>query len=53
VTLEELDTEREPGRAVLDCTSGWYAGQEWGAVRLDRILGAELHGASIVVRSLT
>src|SRR5206468_1996957 len=27
-------------RAVLDCTGGWYAEQEWGGVRLDRLLAA-------------
>jgi hypothetical protein len=25
-------------RAVLDCTGGWYADQEWGGVRLDHLL---------------
>lgn len=25
-------------RAVLDCTGGWYAEQEWSGVRLDRLL---------------
>jgi hypothetical protein len=25
-------------RAVLDCTGGWYAAQDWGGVRLDRLL---------------
>ena len=26
-------------RAVLDCTGGWYAAQDWAGVRLDRLLG--------------
>ena len=26
-------------RAVLDCTGGWYATQDWAGVRLDRLLG--------------
>lgn len=26
-------------RAVLDCTGGWYAEQEWRGVRLDRLIG--------------
>ena len=25
-------------RAVLDCTGGWYAAQDWAGVRLDRLL---------------
>lgn len=25
-------------RAVLDCTGGWYAAQEWSGARLDRLL---------------
>jgi hypothetical protein len=32
-------------RAALDCTGGWYAVQDWGGVRLDRLLadlGADL-----------
>ena len=26
-------------RAVLDCTGGWYAAQDWAGVRLGRLLG--------------
>jgi DMSO/TMAO reductase YedYZ molybdopterin-dependent catalytic subunit len=26
-------------RAVLDCTGGWYAEQDWAGIRLDRLLG--------------
>lgn len=38
--------------AVLDCTSGWYAEQDWRGVRLDRLI--DLAGApSIAVRSAT
>ena len=33
-------------RAVLDCTGGWYAAQEWGGVRLDRLL-TELIGGRL------
>ena len=45
-------------RAVLDCTGGWYAEQDWGGVRLDRLLadvvGAGLpEGGSIDVVSVT
>ena len=34
-------------RAVLDCTGGWYAAQDWAGVRLDRLLedvGVDLSG---------
>ena len=40
--------------AVLDCTGGWWASQEWRGVRLDHLLGPALDGAaSIAVRSVT
>jgi hypothetical protein len=41
--------------AVLDCTGGWYAEQEWRGVRLDRLLdGLDLPGGgSVDVVSVT
>ena len=33
-------------RAVLDCTGGWYAEQDWAGVRLDRLL-ADVLGADL------
>ncbi|MGY1697949.1 molybdopterin-dependent oxidoreductase [Geodermatophilus sp. SYSU D00814] len=41
--------------AVLDCTGGWYAEQEWRGVRLDRLLtGLDLpDGGSVDVVSVT
>ena len=33
-------------RAVLDCTGGWYAAQDWAGVRLDRLLG-EMTGRNL------
>ncbi|SNS63505.1 Oxidoreductase molybdopterin binding domain-containing protein [Geodermatophilus saharensis] len=41
--------------AVLDCTGGWYAEQEWRGVRLDRLLaGPDLpDGGSVDVVSVT
>ncbi|WP_448639979.1 molybdopterin-dependent oxidoreductase [Geodermatophilus sp. URMC 63] len=41
--------------AVLDCTGGWYAEQEWRGVRLDRLLaGTRLpEGGSLDVVSVT
>ncbi|SDO57650.1 molybdopterin-dependent oxidoreductase [Geodermatophilus sp. DSM 45219] len=44
-------------RAVLDCTGGWYAAQDWRGVRLDRLLASvdlELPaGGSVDVVSVT
>lgn len=38
ISISDLD--RGDGvRAVLDCTGGWYAAQDWAGVRLDRLLG--------------
>jgi molybdopterin-dependent oxidoreductase-like protein protein len=31
-------------RAVLDCTGGWYAVQDWRGIRLDRLLAEHLGG---------
>ncbi|HCO01816.1 MAG TPA: sulfite oxidase [Actinobacteria bacterium] len=53
-SLTELEAIREPVRALLDCTGGWYAEQTWEGVRLDRLLGEATSGArSILVRSVT
>jgi DMSO/TMAO reductase YedYZ molybdopterin-dependent catalytic subunit len=38
--------------AVLDCTGGWWAEQDWHGMPLDTLLGAPDHG-SIMVRSVT
>lgn len=38
--------------ATLDCTGGWYTTQEFGGIRLDRLLG-NASGESIVARSTT
>jgi hypothetical protein len=44
-------------RAVLDCTGGWYAAQDWSGVRLDRLLavvdGGLPDGGSVDVISRT
>ena len=37
VAVADLD-RGDRVRAVLDCTGGWYAEQDWGGVRLDRLL---------------
>ncbi|MFP3883181.1 MAG: molybdopterin-dependent oxidoreductase [Actinomycetota bacterium] len=38
--------------ATLDCTGGWFTTQEFGGIRLDRLLG-DASGESIVARSTT
>jgi hypothetical protein len=37
VAVADLD-RGDHVRAVLDCTGGWYAEQDWGGIRLDRLL---------------
>jgi hypothetical protein len=56
--LPVADLDRDDRvRAVLDCTGGWYAEQDWAGVRLDRLLaraGIELpDGGSVDVVSAT
>ena len=50
-TLVKMSTDRV--RAVLDCTGGWYAEQEWRGVRLDRLLPAGASGRAVDVVSVT
>lgn len=39
VHLSPADLDRgDEVRAVLDCTGGWYAAQDWSGIRLDRLL---------------
>lgn len=38
--------------ATLDCTGGWYTTQDFGGIRLDRLL-RDVSGVSIVVRATT
>ncbi|HLM05427.1 MAG TPA: molybdopterin-dependent oxidoreductase [Blastococcus sp.] len=50
VPIRELD-RGDRVRAVLDCTGGWYAAQDWAGVRLDRLLdeiGVDLPGGGSV-----
>ncbi len=55
----DLDTvlawKHERFGAVLDCTSGWYTGQQWDGVRLSVVLAAAgvTAGRSVEVRSVT
>jgi hypothetical protein len=37
IPIRDLD-RGDRVRAVIDCTGGWYAAQDWAGVRLDRLL---------------
>jgi DMSO/TMAO reductase YedYZ molybdopterin-dependent catalytic subunit len=52
-SLADLEAESEPVRAVIDCTGGWFAEQDWEGVRLDRLLPPKARGRSVVARSVT
>jgi hypothetical protein len=51
--LEELEAMSEPVRALIDCTGGWFAEQDWQGVRVDRLLPPAGEARSILVRSVT
>jgi hypothetical protein len=54
IPYSDLVAGRDTVRAVLDCTGGWYAEQEWRGVALSRLLGQVPAGArSIDVISST
>jgi DMSO/TMAO reductase YedYZ molybdopterin-dependent catalytic subunit len=54
VSYSDLTQGSDSFRAVLDCTGGWYAEQEWRGVRLERLLGPMPNGArSLDVVSVT
>jgi DMSO/TMAO reductase YedYZ molybdopterin-dependent catalytic subunit len=53
-SLKDLDDMREPIRATIDCTGGWFAEQLWEGVLLDRLAAADpIEVRSISVRSVT
>ncbi|MGH2572904.1 MAG: molybdopterin-dependent oxidoreductase [Actinomycetota bacterium] len=52
-SLGELDDRREPVRALIDCTGGWFAEQDWEGVRLDRLLPSVGGARSFAARSVT
>jgi DMSO/TMAO reductase YedYZ molybdopterin-dependent catalytic subunit len=53
IRYEDLSAHRDSIRAVLDCTGGWYAEQDWeGVVLADLLVGYE-RAASIHVSSST
>jgi DMSO/TMAO reductase YedYZ molybdopterin-dependent catalytic subunit len=51
--LAELDRRRVPLRATLDCTSGWYAHQDWSGVPVSALLRDLGEARSLLVRSIT
>ncbi len=54
VSYAELNAANDAVHAVLDCTGGWYAEQEWRGVRMDRLIDTVPAGArSIEVVSVT
>jgi DMSO/TMAO reductase YedYZ molybdopterin-dependent catalytic subunit len=53
VTLADLAGYRVPVRATLDCTSGWYARQDWSGVPVAALLGDAGGARSVYVHSVT
>lgn len=53
LTLSGLTHHGDELVATLDCTSGWFSTQVWRGVWLDRLLGPDPGGRSIVVGSAT
>jgi DMSO/TMAO reductase YedYZ molybdopterin-dependent catalytic subunit len=53
LSYEELDGRRAPVRAVLDCTGGWFAEEEWNGTPLADLIGDPGPARSIVVTSVT
>lgn len=52
-THEELLVFDDRTRAIIDCTGGWFAAQDWSGVRLSRLLPPNAEGRGIEVRSVT
>lgn len=53
LTHEDLLSFSDKLTAVIDCTGGWYAEQQWEGVWLADLLPDEVQGRSIRVRSFT
>ena len=49
---EELSSHRSAVRAILDCTGGWFAEQEWEGITLADLLAVE-RAASVEIGSVT
>src|SRR5262249_2177094 len=50
---DELSAYRVTRRAVLDCTSGWYAEQDWTGVPVSALLRDRAGARSLYVHSVT
>jgi DMSO/TMAO reductase YedYZ molybdopterin-dependent catalytic subunit len=53
LTLPELAIQQTPCRATLDCTSGWYAQQDWAGVPVSSLIRDTGEARSLLVRSVT
>jgi DMSO/TMAO reductase YedYZ molybdopterin-dependent catalytic subunit len=53
LSLAELSTHDTRLRATLDCTSGWYADQEWTGVPVRSLLREVGDARSLLVHSMT
>lgn len=53
VGYEELRRHHDEVTAVIDCTVGWYAEQDWQGVMLDRLLVPPVTARSLLVQSRT
>jgi DMSO/TMAO reductase YedYZ molybdopterin-dependent catalytic subunit len=53
LSLAELARFEVRVRAVLDCTGGWYAEQDWTGVPVSAPLGDRGDAQSLLVRSVT
>jgi DMSO/TMAO reductase YedYZ molybdopterin-dependent catalytic subunit len=53
LTLAELSRSDTRVRATLDCTSGWFAEQEWSGVRVASLIQPDPRSRSLYVHSVT
>ena len=51
--LDELSASGARMRATLDCTSGWYARQDWSGVPVSALLRSTGQARSLLVHSVT
>jgi DMSO/TMAO reductase YedYZ molybdopterin-dependent catalytic subunit len=53
LTLPDLASYNSPLRATLDCTSGWYAHQDWTGAPVSALIRAKGDANSLLVHSIT
>jgi hypothetical protein len=53
LTLADLTTGAQTRRELLDCTSGWYAEQDWTGIPVTRLLRGVGDARSLLVHSVT